>query len=74
MGDEYIKREDALKAIGNFLSREDDYFVDMAKGAIKLIPSADVEEVVRCKDCFLYSECQAAIFLGDYGFCSIGER
>lgn len=42
---DYIKREDAIKAIGNFLSREDDYFVDMAKGTIKLIPSADVAPV-----------------------------
>lgn len=39
---DYIKRKDAIEAIGNFLSREDDYFVDMAKGTIKLIPSADV--------------------------------
>ena len=42
---DYIKREDAMKAIGNFLSREDDYYVDMAKGTIKLIPSADVAPV-----------------------------
>ena len=42
---DYIKREDAMKAIGNFLSREDDYFVDMAKGTIKLIPSADIAPV-----------------------------
>ena len=38
------------------------------------IESADVVEVVRCKDCFLYGECQAAKFYGDNGYCSCGER
>lgn len=34
----------------------------------------DAVQVVRCKDCFLYGECQAAKFYGDYGYCSCGER
>ena len=33
-----------------------------------------VSELVRCKDCFLYGECQAAKFYGDDGYCSCGER
>jgi hypothetical protein len=41
---------------------------------LDLTPTADAEPVVRCKDCFLYGECQAAKFYGDDGFCSVGER
>lgn len=51
---------------------------------IDAVPRKDYEElerhfvnwepVVRCKDCFLYGECQAAIFYGDDGYCSCGER
>lgn len=36
-------------------------------------PTIDAVPVVRCKDCFLYGECQAAKFYGDDGYCSIGE-
>ncbi len=43
---EYIKREDAIGAIL-------DKYVDYAgiTDAIKAVPSVDVVEVVRCKDC-----------------------
>lgn len=37
-------------------------------------PTIDAVPVVRCKDCFLYGECQAAKFYGDDGYCSCGER
>lgn len=37
-------------------------------------PTIDAVPVVRCKDCFLYGECQAAKFYGDDGYCSAGER
>lgn len=41
---------------------------------INKAPKIDAVPVVRCKDCFLYGECQAAKFYGDNGFCSCGER
>lgn len=37
-------------------------------------PTIDAVQVIRCKDCFLYGECQAAKFYGDDGYCSVGER
>ncbi len=37
-------------------------------------PTVYAVSVVRCKDCFLYGECQAAKFYGDDGYCSCGER
>ena len=37
-------------------------------------PTIDAVPVVRCKNCFLYGECQAAKFYGDDGYCSCGER
>lgn len=72
---DYIKREDAMKAIGNFLSREDDYFVDMAKGTIKLIPSADVAPVRHGgwekNDDYTCSLCGYRMVIGDgaYNYC-----
>ena len=41
---------------------------------VKDAPTIDAVPVVRCKDCFLYGECQAAKFYGDNGYCSCGER
>lgn len=41
---------------------------------LEMTPTADAVPVVRCKDCFLYGECQAAKFYGDDGYCSCGER
>lgn len=41
---DYIRREDALKALYN------DYAY-AAMDVIKRLPAADVAEVVRCKDC-----------------------
>ena len=64
----------------------DDYLSlsDYDAPTIDAVPRADYEElerhfvnwepVVRCKDCFLYGECQAAKFYGDDGYCSVGER
>lgn len=42
---DYIKREDALKAM------EWKWAGKAAFDAVKAVPSADVVEVVRCKDC-----------------------
>ena len=44
MTDEYIKREDALKALQN-------NFYSTAMDIINRVPPADVAPVVRCKDC-----------------------
>lgn len=41
---------------------------------LEMTPTADAVPVARCKDCFLYGECQAAKFYGDDGYCSCGER
>lgn len=41
---DYIKREDALKALHN-------NFYTTAMDVIKRVPAADVAEVVRCKYC-----------------------
>lgn len=35
-------------------------------------PAVDAVPVVRCKDCFLYGECEAAKWYGDNGYCSCG--
>lgn len=53
--DEYIKREDALKAVNYAGPRERASLVDVALMVaytkINSIPTADVVPVVRCKDC-----------------------
>lgn len=35
-------------------------------------PTIDAVPVVRCKDCFLYGECEDAKWYGDNGYCSCG--
>ena len=88
---EYIKREDAKQAI---LGRENhsmihDYefnngLID-ACNAIDDIPSADVVEVVRCKDCRYWRSDGECIMHSNYtinaiygadenDYCSYGER
>lgn len=78
MSNDYIKRADALNAL-----RE--HPVTKLKTAIRRLPSADVVEVVRCKDCVYYqdnnngyphNECR---WRSDetpdaYDFCSMAER
>lgn len=83
MADEYIKRSDALRfalfCIRNIFDNEtslDDKF--------KEIPSADVAEVVRCKDCShahktsFPSELRICLTTGCFHsenhFCSDGKR
>lgn len=81
MAKEYIEREAALKKshlmmIGNYTGE----FVDVDD--IKKIPSADVVEIVRCKDCkhlkiTFIRECDHPHGLTDcwdQNFCSFGER
>ena len=85
--DEYIKREDALRATTymELVPSPDNNIIKLtllaAQKVIRRIPAADVVEVVRCKDCKFFK-------YGDYctegkmehsqcrenDFCSYGER
>ena len=48
---DYIKREDAIKAMARGLGIPYTDFIDVAERCMDDIPTADVVEVVRCKDC-----------------------
>lgn len=50
--DEYIKREDALDAV--LFALVGTGYQSTAIDAIKDVPTADVVEAVRCKDCVHY--------------------
>ena len=77
---EYIKREDALDAV--LFSLVGTGHQSQAIYAIRDVPTADVVEVVRCKDCVFCVKTQGACIwcrLNDCrfdkdGFCSYGER
>ena len=97
---DYIKREDAERAIQQYHDNmlrnfKSNYYAEKAQvenclGLIKDIPSADVVEVVRCKDCKRWKDEQKMIDLVkdkmvapcDFNerdsfeddFCSYGER
>lgn len=83
---DYIKREDAekLKDICTDTYADKEYFIEQ----LKAIPSADVVEVVRCKDC-KYAEIKdngvlrktaychrlnVSISGKGKGYCYLGER
>ena len=55
MADEYIRREDALRAVqrqrGANRSPAQNEMLDWIKADIIRAPAADVAPVVRCKDC-----------------------
>lgn len=88
---EYIKREDAIKS---FLDADTDIMADYGpdygaewgfsrdrvKEILDTLPSADVAEVVRCKDCIYHSGAlpgQPNIIcfqMKDNDFCSYGAR
>lgn len=64
-----------MKAVANaYWQGTDCECYAFAHKALDNVPTVDVAPVVRCKDCFLYGECQAAKFYGDHGYCSCGER
>ena len=83
---DYIKRKDALRAFNGSCSTvdADDILRHLHKSidVIKNIPSADVVEVVRCKDCRLYNTDNCYMIHGqrmnrdlfEDDFCSYGER
>lgn len=53
---EYIDREAAMRAVhgqrGPCRSPAQNRMLDYLKAAIARIPAADVEQVIRCKDCY----------------------
>lgn len=86
--DEYIKREDVISAMCFGCNQQ---FSDEPceptecdlRQAIKAVPTADVVEVVRCKDCihlrikdlcFGYCKLKMVGEVKPYDFCSYGER
>ena len=83
---DYIKREDAIKAF-DWTGDQIDKLARKILSDEKLLPSADVVEVVRCKDC-KYRENRETWFactywnadpyeqptVNDNDFCSYGER
>lgn len=67
MAKEYIEREAAIKEL------VDDYAY-AAAGLIEKIPTADVQEVVRCKDCNNFNpnlSCCNDNCIGAFGRCQI---
>lgn len=68
---DYISREDALECVT--------YDVEYTTEQIKGLPSADVVQVVRCRDCREFAKtshwCESFDNpTGEDDFCSYGER
>ena len=81
--DEYIKREDVLKAITYVGTAPPTDIIPLtlltARKKIMNIPTADVAEIVRCKDCTHrnphgYKCLRDNLWHDDDDFCSYGER
>ena len=82
---DYIKREDAIQAVkDSSYSLTDGEYIEVngysAIEQIEDIPSADVVEVVRCKDCIFNNDgwCGAdhlgSRWIEAEDYCSFGER
>ena len=80
MAEKYIRAAECEKY---FYDHLDDYNIISAMNAIEEMPTADVVEVVRCKDCKYYRKmyklcsCRSDkfnVYLNDNDFCSYGER
>ena len=71
MDKDYIARNDALEIVKR---TSGDYVA--AFSMIKKLPSANVNEVVRCKDCIHHNNCEIEVTgqLSDNSFCCRGER
>ena len=89
MNDNYIKREDAIKKIEKITTGDintiitDEAKRKAAETLFADIPSADVVEVVRCKDCRFYNpydatkayDCEKGLLgVMQDDYCSCGER
>lgn len=85
MTKEYIERKTAIKMIEEDLPEVVHYRKEDAIECLECLPSADVVDVVRCKDC-KYSfigrddklKCDilypSLSWVDNYGYCSYGER
>ena len=84
---EYIKREDAIQKFAGVTliecdktTAESPYSLSAAEKFFADIPSADVVEVVRCKDCKYHAEFSSKCNklhltpMRPNDFCSYGER
>ena len=75
MADEYIKRSDAIETLMQMCWHDGDgYPVEdadekrqYAEDWVNAMPSADVQPVVRCKDCEYYRE-------DKHGYCSFFDE
>lgn len=73
----YIDAEQAIHLIENDALLQVYYSKSDAIDCINVTPTADVVEVVRCKDCKYFSEFQHCVILGfcePNEYCSRGER
>lgn len=94
MSDEYISREEMIDAVDHLHiipsidgtgkpTPSEDFRVQFI-GTVLKVKSADVVQVIRCKDCKFYTSMRPDIktgicdlnvhHMGDDGFCSCGER
>lgn len=79
---EYIERETALKNIKETIIGASEFANDIRIAAINAVnsaPTADVQEVVRCKNCRSYNnrygECTLfGAHLGENGYCSAAQK
>lgn len=80
--DDYIKREDAKRVLNKGLSYMRAFGVNRCLTMIDEVPSSDVVEVVRCKDCkhrdvengFCEGRGWPMQLVPDDGFCDKGKR
>ena len=75
----YIKKEDAIMLLERMMPTLPEAIrAKFATEMVKQIPSADVVEVVRCKDCANYAGegmyCAWNLITGGDGYCYHGER
>lgn len=72
--------DEEYKKTRKLISEGETHLDNLAEGfseasrVIDLIPTADVVEVVRCKDCGAYLKYIQCEYMGLDGFCSLGFR
>ena len=77
---DYIKREDAIEQARRNWTGEGDWIASTEINLLKNLPTADVVEVVRCKDCKYHAEFSSKCNklnltpMWPNDFCSYGER
>lgn len=81
---DYIDRQAVLSALFELVEARSEWIspegvserrgIDAAICEVIDAPSADVEPVVRCKDCVVLQTCRFAQWLGLDGYCSQGKK